>query len=111
MHDLVPIARVEGQVRLFGQDIYSRQVEAVVVRRRVGMVFQKSNPFPTMSIAENVTVGLRLNGMRDRSILGERMIQALWGSRLGQEARSGAEHPRSGLPGAHCKRFSVRPRL
>src|SRR2546422_5140598 len=64
MHDLVPTARVEGDVRLFGQDIYNRQVEAVLVRRRVGMVFQKSNPFPTMSIAQNVTVGLTLNGIR-----------------------------------------------
>src|SRR6266571_2742163 len=67
MHDLVPTARVEGDVRLFGQNIYSKQVEPVLVRRRVGMVFQKSNPFPTMSVADNVTVGLRLNGVRNRA--------------------------------------------
>jgi phosphate transport system ATP-binding protein len=60
MHELNPEARMEGEIRLFGDDIYSRGVEPVIVRRRVGMVFQKSNPFPTMSIAENVTVGLRL---------------------------------------------------
>jgi phosphate transport system ATP-binding protein len=66
MHELNPEARMEGEIRLFGDDIYSRDVEPVIVRRRVGMVFQKSNPFPTMSIAENVTVGLRLNGVRDR---------------------------------------------
>src|SRR5437868_7818218 len=54
MHELNPDARMEGEIRLFGDDIYSRGVEPVVVRRRVGMVFQKSNPFPTMSIAENV---------------------------------------------------------
>jgi phosphate transport system ATP-binding protein len=66
MHELVPTARMEGQIRLFGADIYGPGVEPVVVRRRVGMVFQKSNPFPTMSIADNVTVGLRLNGMRRR---------------------------------------------
>src|SRR5437870_11514506 len=54
MHELVPEARMTGQIRLFGEDIYARDVEPVIVRRRVGMVFQKSNPFPTMSIDENV---------------------------------------------------------
>src|SRR5689334_22660497 len=60
MHDLIPTSRIEGQIRLFGEDIYGATVEPVIVRRRVGMVFQKSNPFPTMSIADNVTGGLRL---------------------------------------------------
>ena len=69
MHELVPEARMTGEIRLFGDDIYAPSVEPVVVRRRVGMVFQKSNPFPTMSIAENVTVGLRLNGTRDHKLL------------------------------------------
>src|ERR1017187_7562231 len=69
MHELNPEARMEGQIHLFGDDIYSRNVESVTVRRRVGMVFQKSNPFPTMSVFENVTVGLRLNGVRNRKIL------------------------------------------
>ena len=67
MHDLVPSSRVEGKVRLFGEDIYGPGIEPVQIRRRIGMVFQKYNPFPTMSIAENVTVGLRLNGVRNRS--------------------------------------------
>src|SRR5438067_13401308 len=69
MHELVPTARMEGEILLFGDDIYAAQVEPVLVRRRVGMVFQKSNPFPTMSIAENALVGLRLNGVRDRALL------------------------------------------
>src|SRR5437762_7607027 len=60
MHELVPTARMKGEIRLFGADIYGRGVEPVVVRRRVGMVFQKSNPFPTMSIADNATFGLKL---------------------------------------------------
>src|SRR5580658_5053795 len=72
MHELVPEARMTGDIRLFGDDIYARSIEPVMVRRRVGMVFQKSNPFPTMSIAENVTVGLRLNGVREKKLLGER---------------------------------------
>src|SRR5271169_6791206 len=72
MHELVPEARMTGDIRLFGDDIYARNIEPVIVRRRVGMVFQKSNPFPTMSISENVTVGLRLNGVREKKILNER---------------------------------------
>jgi phosphate transport system ATP-binding protein len=96
MHDLVPAARVEGRITLFGQDLYGRDVDASLVRRRVGMVFQKSNPFPTMSVAENVTVGLRLNGMREKGLLAERMerslqMAALWDEvkdRLGANALS-----------------------
>src|SRR5436190_2688978 len=73
MHELVPEARMTGQIRLFGEDIYANDVEPVILRRRVGMVFQKSNPFPTMSIADNATVGLRLNGVRARATLVDRM--------------------------------------
>src|SRR5438270_13775346 len=77
MHELVPNARMEGSIRLFGEDLYAPKIDPCVVRRRVGMVFQKSNPFPTMSIADNVIVGLRLNGVRDRRFLNERMEKAL----------------------------------
>jgi phosphate transport system ATP-binding protein len=70
MHDLAPGARVEGRVALFDEDLYSPQMDATLVRRRVGMVFQKSNPFPTMSVAENVTAGLRLNGVRNKACCG-----------------------------------------
>src|SRR5262249_16004324 len=61
MHELVPKTRLEGTVLLDGEDLYSSTVDPAIVRRRVGMVFQKSNPFPTMSIGENVVIGLRLN--------------------------------------------------
>src|SRR5438105_8919702 len=71
MHELVPKTRVEGTVLLQGEDLYSSSVDPAVVRRRVGMVFQKSNPFQTMSICENVVIGLRLNGVRDRNFLNE----------------------------------------
>ena len=77
MHDLVPGARVEGRVALFEQDLYSPQMDATLVRRRVGMVFQKSNPFPSMSVADNVTAGLRLNGVRSKALLAERLEQTL----------------------------------
>jgi phosphate transport system ATP-binding protein len=73
MHELVPRTRMEGTVLLNGEDLYSANVDPAIVRRRVGMVFQKSNPFPTMSIGDNVVVGLRLNGVRDQKFLNERL--------------------------------------
>src|SRR5664279_1209999 len=87
MHELNPEARMEGEIKLFGDDIYSRTVESVTVRRRIGMVFQKSNPFPTMSVFENVTVGLRLNGVRDRNILAERTEESLRMAALWDEVK------------------------
>jgi phosphate transport system ATP-binding protein len=107
MHDLVPTARVEGQIRLFGQDIYGAQIEPVQVRRRVGMVFQKSNPFPTMSIAENVTVGLRLNGLRKHSMLAERMQQALIMAALWDEVKDRLEAPALSLSGGQQQRLCI----
>ena len=64
MHEVVPGARVQGAVYFDGQDIYERGIDPVRLRRRVGMVFQKPNPFPTMSIRDNVLAGLRLNGIK-----------------------------------------------
>src|SRR6187455_727944 len=82
MHEVVPGARAVGRVLLDKQDIYQGDVDAVRVRRRVGMVFQKPNPFPTMSIRDNVLAGLRLNGERpdDPDAVVEKMLQrvALW---------------------------------
>ena len=71
MHETVPEARVEGRVEIGGTDIYSNGKSPVEVRRRVGMVFQKANPFPTMSIYDNVAAGLKLNGLRSRRMLDE----------------------------------------
>src|ERR1700685_1175228 len=93
MHELNPEARMEGEIRLCGDDIYSAGVEPVIVRRRVGMVFQKSNPFPTMSIAENVTVGLRLNGVNNRKLLAERTEQSLRMSALWDEVKDRLHAP------------------
>src|SRR6266513_5597975 len=62
MHELVPKTRIKGSVLLRGEDLYSTAVDPAIVRRRVGMVFQKSNPFPTLPIGEKVVIGLRLNG-------------------------------------------------
>ena len=107
MHELTPEARVEGEIRLFGEDIYARNVEPVVVRRRVGMVFQKSNPFPTMSIVENVTVGLRLNGVRNRKLLAERTEQSLRMAALWDEVKERLHAPAVSLSGGQQQRLCI----
>ena len=107
MHELVPEARMDGEIRLFGQDIYGREVEPVIVRRRVGMVFQKSNPFPTMSISENVTVGLRLNGIRGRAVLGERTEKALRMVALWEEVKDRLHAPAISLSGGQQQRLCI----
>jgi phosphate transport system ATP-binding protein len=107
MHELVPEARMTGDIRLFGDDIYARNVEPVVVRRRVGMVFQKSNPFPTMSISENVTVGLRLNGARDRKLLTERTEQSLRMAALWDEVKDRLQAPAISLSGGQQQRLCI----
>jgi phosphate transport system ATP-binding protein len=107
MHELVPEARMTGDIRLFGQDIYGRQIEPVIVRRRVGMVFQKSNPFPTMSIAENVTVGLRLNGVRNRAALAERTEKSLRMAALWDEVKDRLKAPAISLSGGQQQRLCI----
>jgi len=107
MHELVPEARMTGEIRLFGDDIYERNIEPVIVRRRVGMVFQKSNPFPTMSIEDNVTVGLRLNGIRDRATLAERTEQSLRSSALWEEVKDRLHKPAISLSGGQQQRLCI----
>jgi phosphate transport system ATP-binding protein len=107
MHDLVPTAHVEGRIELFGQDINSNGIEAVLVRRRVGMVFQKSNPFPTMSVAENVTVGLRLNGVRNKVILRDRLKESLTMAALWDEVRDRLDAPALSLSGGQQQRLCI----
>jgi len=74
MHELVPKAKTSGRVILDGSDIYAKEVDPVTIRRRVGMVFQKPNPFPTMSVYDNVAAGLKLNGERNHEVL-DRAVQ------------------------------------
>ena len=107
MHELVPGARMTGTIRLYGDDLYSPQIDPTVVRRRVGMVFQKSNPFPTMSIGENVTVGLRLNGVRDRAFLRERMEQSLRMAALWDEVKNDLNRPGISLSGGQQQRLCI----
>ena len=107
MHELTPGTRLEGSLRHFGQDLYGPGVEAVSIRRRVGMVFQKSNPFPTMSIAENVLVGLRLNGVRDKSVLQERLEQSLHMAALWDEVKDHLNRPGTSLSGGQQQRLCI----
>jgi phosphate transport system ATP-binding protein len=106
MHEVVPGARARGQVLLDTQDIYHSDVDPVRVRRRVGMVFQKPNPFPTMSIRDNVLAGLRLNGERpdDPDAVVEKMLQrvALWDEVKDILGRAG-----TGLSGGQQQRLCI----
>src|ERR1041384_766317 len=107
MHDLVPAARVEGPIRFLGQDIYAAGSSPVAIRRRVGLVFQKSNPFPTMSIAENVTVGLRLNRIKDRKRLEPALESSLRSAALWDEVKERLDAPATSLSGGQQQRLCI----
>ena len=107
MHELVPHARIEGSVFLHGQNLYASGVDPATVRRRVGMVFQKSNPFPTMSIGENVIVGLRLNGVGDRKFLNERLEQSLRMAALWDEVKDDLHKSGTSLSGGQQQRLCI----
>ncbi len=107
MHELVPRTRVEGKVLFRGEDLYSPRIDPAMVRRRVGMVFQKSNPFPTMSIAQNVLVGLRLNGVHNRRLLNERLERSLQMAALWDEVKDDLEKPGMSLSGGQQQRLCI----
>jgi phosphate transport system ATP-binding protein len=108
MHEVVPRAYATGQVLLRGQDIYARGVDPVVVRRRVGMVFQKPNPFPTMSVFDNVAAGLRLNGvMVRRSQTAEAVEKSLQQAALWDEVRDKLNRPATELSGGQQQRLCI----
>jgi phosphate transport system ATP-binding protein len=107
MHEVVPGARIEGRVLLDGEDIYAPSVDPVEVRRRVGMVFQRANPFPTMSIYDNVVVGLRLNGIRDRRVLDEVAERSLHHAALWDEVKDVLGRPGTSLSGGQQQRLCI----
>ena len=107
MHELVPKTRLQGTVLLQGKDLYSSNIDPAIVRRRVGMVFQKSNPFPTMSIGENVVIGLRLNGVRDRKFLNERLEKSLRMAALWDEVKDDLHKPGTSLSGGQQQRLCI----
>jgi phosphate transport system ATP-binding protein len=106
MHEEVPSARATGSVRLDDLDVYGESVDVVSVRRTVGMVFQKPNPFPTMSVFDNVAAGLRLIGARGVK-LKERVEQSLRGAGLWDEVKDRLEAPGIGLSGGQQQRLCI----
>ena len=107
MHELTPKTRMKGTVLLNGEDLYSNTVDPTVVRRRVGMVFQKSNPFPTMTIGENVIIGLRLNGVHDQKFLNERLEKSLRMAALWDEVKDDLHKPGTSLSGGQQQRLCI----
>jgi len=107
MHEVTPGARVTGKVRLDDEDIYGRDVDAVNVRRTIGMVFQRPNPFPTMSIFDNVAAGLRLNGVRGKAQLEESVERSLRGANLWDEVKDRLGKAGAGLSGGQQQRLCI----
>ncbi|MGY1825356.1 MULTISPECIES: phosphate ABC transporter ATP-binding protein PstB [unclassified Blastococcus] len=108
MHEVIPGARVEGKVVMDGQDLYGADTDPVSVRRQVGMVFQRPNPFPTMSIYENVAAGLRLNSTKmKKAELDDLVERSLKGANLWNEVKDRLDRPGSGLSGGQQQRLCI----
>lgn len=105
MHEVTPGGRVEGQVLLDGEDIYEQ--DPVSVRHRIGMVFQKPNPFPTMSVYDNVAAGLRLNGIRKREILDAAVLRSLKQAALWDEVKENVHGSGNRLSGGQQQRLCI----
>ena len=108
MHEVIPGARVEGTVAMEGVDLYGDDVDPVAVRRQVGMVFQRPNPFPTMSIKENVLAGVKLNNKRISKADAEDLVESsLRGANLWNEVKDRLDRPGSGLSGGQQQRLCI----
>ncbi len=107
MHDLTPNARVTGEVLLDGVNVYAAGVDPVEVRRKIGMVFQKPNPFPTLSIYGNVVAGLRLVGIRKKSLLDEAVERSLSQAALWDEVKDRLHAPSMSLSGGQQQRLCI----
>ncbi len=107
MHEEVPGARVGGRVLLTGEDIYATGMDPVAVRRKIGMVFQKPNPFPSMSVFDNVAAGLKLAGVSKRTILAEVVERSLRGAALWDEVKDKLKQPGTSLSGGQQQRLCI----
>ncbi len=108
MHEVIAGARVEGEVSIDGQNLYGKNVDPVDVRRQIGMVFQRPNPFPTMSIKENVIAGVRLNSKRISGRAADELTErALRGANLWTEVKDRLDKPGSGLSGGQQQRLCI----
>ncbi|MFE4517084.1 phosphate ABC transporter ATP-binding protein PstB [Kitasatospora sp. NPDC056783] len=107
MHEVIPGARVEGKVLLDDENLYATNVDPVAVRRSIGMVFQRPNPFPTMSIYDNVVAGLRLAGVKKKAVLDEVVERSLKGANLWKEVHNRLSKPGAGLSGGQQQRLCI----
>jgi phosphate transport system ATP-binding protein len=107
MHEMTPNAKAKGSVILDGLDIYDKAVDPVTIKRRIGMVFQKPNPFPTMSIYDNVAAGLKLNGIRDKKLIDDVVKESLEGAALWDEVKGELTKPGIGLSGGQQQRLCI----
>ncbi|CAI9405333.1 MULTISPECIES: phosphate ABC transporter ATP-binding protein PstB [Aestuariimicrobium] len=107
MHEVIPGAYCEGEVLLDGINLYGKDVDPVAVRRQVGMVFQRPNPFPSMSIYENVVAGLKLNGVKSKKVLDEAAEKSLRGANLWKEVKDRLDKPGIGLSGGQQQRLCI----
>src|SRR5947209_6581339 len=107
MHEVIAQARVTGQVLLDGEDIYADGVDPVAVRRSIGMVFQRPNPFPTMSVRDNVAAGLKLNGVRKKSELNDVVERSLKQAGLWDEVSHRLDKPAASLSGGQQQRLCI----
>ncbi len=108
MHEVIPGAYVEGQVLVDGNDLYADDVDPVLVRRQVGMVFQRPNPFPTMSIRDNVLAGIKLNNRRISKSDAEDLVEkSLRGANLWEEVKDRLDKPGSGISGGQQQRLCI----
>jgi len=107
MHEMTPSATAKGSVVLDDIDIYDKRVDPVVIKRRIGMVFQKPNPFPTMSIYDNVAAGLKLNGIKDKKLIGDIVRESLEGAALWEEVKNELNKPGLSLSGGQQQRLCL----
>ena len=107
MHEVIPKASVKGEILLDGHNIYGKNVDPVSVRNTIGMVFQKANPFPTMSIEDNVVAGLKLSGEKDKKKLKEVAEESLRGANLWDEVKDRLDKPGGGLSGGQQQRLCI----
>ena len=107
MHEMTPGATAKGSVILDNIDIYDKGVDPVVIKRRIGMVFQKPNPFPTMSIYDNVAAGLKLNGIKDKKLIEDIVRESLEGAALWEEVKNELGKPGLSLSGGQQQRLCI----
>lgn len=107
MHEMTPGATAKGSVILDNIDVYDKRVDPVVIKRRIGMVFQKPNPFPTMSIYDNVAAGLKLNGIKDKRLIADIVQESLKGAALWEEVRNELGKPGLSLSGGQQQRLCI----